>query len=76
MITALATAHDRIARSKLALMKPKNGNNGNGRNGFDPASFLATAGVGRTLAEADRQSRFCFRKANPLMPSSTYKKAG
>ena len=49
MITALAVAHDRIARSKFASMKPKNGHNGNRPDGFDPASFLATAGVGRTL---------------------------
>jgi CRP/FNR family cyclic AMP-dependent transcriptional regulator len=49
MITTPAAARDRIVRSKFALMKPKNGHNGNGRNGFDPASFLATAGVGRTL---------------------------
>ncbi|MFI5118195.1 MAG: Crp/Fnr family transcriptional regulator [Terriglobales bacterium] len=49
MITALAAARDRIVPSKLAWIKPKNGHNGNGRNGFDPASFLATAGVGRTL---------------------------
>ena len=49
MITAPASAHDRIAPSKVALMQPKNGHNGNGHKGFDPEYFLATAGVGRTL---------------------------
>jgi CRP/FNR family cyclic AMP-dependent transcriptional regulator len=58
MITAPAATRDRIAPSKLAWMKPKNGRsgngrNGNGRNGFDPESFLATAGVGRTLLKLE-----------------------
>jgi CRP-like cAMP-binding protein len=51
MSTAIAAARDRIAPSKLAWMKSRNGRNGNGHNGFDPASFLATAGVGRTLVK-------------------------
>jgi CRP/FNR family cyclic AMP-dependent transcriptional regulator len=49
MSTAIAAVRDRIAPSKLAWMRPKNGRTGNGHNGFDPASFLATAGIGRTL---------------------------
>ena len=53
MISAPAATRDRIAPSKLAWMKPKNGRNGNGRNGFDPESFLATAGVGRTLLKLE-----------------------
>lgn len=49
MSTAIAAARNRIAPSKLAWIKPKNARSGNGRNGFDPVSFLATAGIGRTL---------------------------
>ena len=64
MITALAAAHDRIAPSKVALMKAKNGHNGNGRNGFDPASFLATAGVGRTLLKVAKKE-FLFAQGEP-----------
>ncbi|MGB9105664.1 MAG: hypothetical protein WCC59_12960 [Terriglobales bacterium] len=42
MITALAVARDRIVLSKVALIKPRNGHNGNGRHGFGPESFFAT----------------------------------
>jgi CRP/FNR family cyclic AMP-dependent transcriptional regulator len=55
MITAPAVARDRIVRLKFVLMKPKNGHNGNGRKGFDPASFLATAGIGRTLLKVAKK---------------------
>ena len=44
MITTHTAARARGATAKGALTKRKNG-----RNGFDPESFLATAGVGRTL---------------------------
>jgi CRP/FNR family cyclic AMP-dependent transcriptional regulator len=44
---ATETHPRRIAPSKVALMKTKNARNANGRDGFDPESFLATAGVGR-----------------------------
>jgi CRP/FNR family transcriptional regulator, cyclic AMP receptor protein len=64
MITALAIAHDRIARSKFASMKSKNGHNGNGSNGFDPASFLATAGVGRTLLKL-KAKQVLFMQGEP-----------
>jgi CRP/FNR family cyclic AMP-dependent transcriptional regulator len=60
MITIPAAARDRIAPSIVAWLKPKNGHNGNGhngngRNGFDPESFLATAGVGRTLLNVEKK---------------------
>jgi CRP/FNR family transcriptional regulator, cyclic AMP receptor protein len=35
--------------SKSLFARPKNRRNGNGHSGFDPVSFLATAGVGRKL---------------------------
>jgi len=44
-----------IAPSKVALMKTKNTRDGNGRDGFDPESFLATAGVGRTLVNLPKK---------------------
>ncbi len=43
MITAEGVARVGVATSKVVLTKRKNGH-----NGFDPESFLATAGVGRT----------------------------
>ena len=43
MIAANTGARAPVAASKITLTKRKNG-----RNGFDPESFLATAGVGRT----------------------------
>ncbi len=64
MITAPAAARDRVAPSKIALVKGMNGLNGNGRNGFDPASFLATAGVGRRLLNVAKK-KFLFTQGEP-----------
>ena len=64
MITAPAAAHNRIAPSIVAWIKPKNGHNGNGHNGFDPESFLATAGVGRTLLIVARKE-ILFTQGEP-----------
>jgi CRP/FNR family cyclic AMP-dependent transcriptional regulator len=64
MSTAIDAARDRIAPSKLAWMKPKNGRSGNGHNGFDPASFLATAGVGRTLVKLEAKQAL-FSQGEP-----------
>ena len=47
--TARTAAPAPVATSNVALTKRKNGRDGNGHNGFDPESFLATAGVGRKL---------------------------
>jgi CRP/FNR family transcriptional regulator, cyclic AMP receptor protein len=45
--------------SKVALTKRKNG-----RNGFDPESFLATAGVGRTLINVEKK-QVLFTQGDP-----------
>jgi CRP/FNR family transcriptional regulator, cyclic AMP receptor protein len=63
--TLTATAvRDRIASSNVVLMKPKNGRHANGRNGFDPGSFLTTAGVGRTLLKL-RNKQVLFSQGEP-----------
>jgi len=41
--------------SKVALMKTKNARNANGRDGFDPESFLATAGVGLKVLHLEKK---------------------
>ena len=48
MTASQTVAHAQVAPARLTLMKPKHAH-----NGFDPESFLATAGLGRTLAKLE-----------------------
>jgi CRP/FNR family transcriptional regulator, cyclic AMP receptor protein len=50
MIATPAVTHGRNVGSKIALMKPKYG-----PSGFDPETFLATAGIGRKLMNVARK---------------------
>ncbi len=46
MTTNQAAERAQVVKSRLALIKPRHAH-----NGFDPAAFLATAGLGRTLVK-------------------------
>ena len=59
MATTQAATRARIAKSSAASTKPKNA-----RNGFDPGSFLATAGVGRTSLHL-RKNEVLFTQGEP-----------
>jgi CRP/FNR family transcriptional regulator, cyclic AMP receptor protein len=49
MLSTTAAGKARGPLSKSLFNSPKSGRHGNGPSGFDPVSFLATAGVGRKL---------------------------
>jgi CRP/FNR family transcriptional regulator, cyclic AMP receptor protein len=59
MITPHPAARARVPTSKVALTKRKNA-----PNGFDPGSFLATTGVGRTLMNVENK-QVLFAQGEP-----------
>ena len=59
MISTRTAASARVGPSKIALPRRRNA-----RNGFNPESFLATAGVGRTVMNVERK-QVLFAQGQP-----------